>query len=387
MSDENLRNVKHFRKRGRIPACVWLLGCVKHVYKGMHYEKVFNRDGPIASTKNINDVAIMRSAQPRISSSQTSADVKLISMLSKTSLETDEDGNSICIIFDARPFLSSVGNFARGGGFENSMIYRDMRLINLDIQNIHSVREAWVQLNGLFSICQSKNMNYIMTQNKVESQIRNDKQSTSWLDHVSQILCGAKSIANAVLNGCSVLIHCSDGWDRTAQLSALSQLLLDPYFRTLRGFQILIEKEWCSFGHQFGLRTGQVHAYAKTNEDYLDKDRSPIFVQWLDSVWQCVHQMPNAFEFNSKMLEVLFFHVYSCKYGTFLFNSEKERRDNSVSINTHSIWSDINAPKVRNVFVNTTYEECPGPISDDLIDEKQILGLWPAYIDVRCKFT
>ena len=110
-------------------------------------------------------------------------------------------------------------------------------------------------------------------------------------------------------------------------------------------------------------------------------------MQWLDSVWQCVHQMPNAFEFNPKMLEVLFFHVYSCKYGTFLFNSEKERRDNSVSINTHSIWSDINAPEVRNVFVNTAFEECPGPISDDLIDEKQILGLWPAYIDVRCKFT
>ena len=30
-----------------------------------------------------------------------------------------------------------------------------------------------------------------------------------------------------------VLVHCSDGWDRTPQLTALSQLLLDPYYRTI----------------------------------------------------------------------------------------------------------------------------------------------------------
>jgi protein-tyrosine phosphatase len=29
----------------------------------------------------------------------------------------------------------------------------------------------------------------------------------------------------------SVVVHCSDGWDRTAQLTALSMLLLDPYYR------------------------------------------------------------------------------------------------------------------------------------------------------------
>lgn len=51
----------------------------------------------------------------------------------------------------------------------------------------------------------------------------------------------------------SVVVHCSDGWDRTAQLTSLSLLMLDGYYRTIRGFEVLVEKEWLSFGHRFQL--------------------------------------------------------------------------------------------------------------------------------------
>jgi protein tyrosine/serine phosphatase len=39
----------------------------------------------------------------------------------------------------------------------------------------------------------------------------------------------------------AALIHCSDGWDRTAQLSALAQIILDPFYRTIKGFQVIID--------------------------------------------------------------------------------------------------------------------------------------------------
>lgn len=51
----------------------------------------------------------------------------------------------------------------------------------------------------------------------------------------------------------SVVVHCSDGWDRTGQLTSLAMLMLDGYYRTIRGFEVLLEKEWLSFGHRFQL--------------------------------------------------------------------------------------------------------------------------------------
>ena len=36
----------------------------------------------------------------------------------------------------------------------------------------------------------------------------------------------------------SVVVHCSDGWDRTSQLTSLAMLLLDSHYRTLSGFMV-----------------------------------------------------------------------------------------------------------------------------------------------------
>lgn len=69
-------------------------------------------------------------------------------------------------------------------------------------------------------------------------------EGSGWLRHVKCILETAQFIAKTVTEGISVVVHCSDGWDRTAQTCGLASLLLDPYYRTVEGFQVLIEKEW-----------------------------------------------------------------------------------------------------------------------------------------------
>lgn len=68
---------------------------------------------------------------------------------------------------------------------------------------------------------------------------------TRWLKHILRILSGASRVAEILHEqNASVLVHCSDGWDRTPALVATAQLILDPYYRTIRGFAVLVEKEW-----------------------------------------------------------------------------------------------------------------------------------------------
>lgn len=61
------------------------------------------------------------------------------------------------------------------------------------------------------------------------------------------------------------------------------------------------------------------------DDHHSDADRSPVFLQFVDCVWQITQQFPNAFEFNEHFLITILDHLYSCRFGTFLFNTERER--------------------------------------------------------------
>lgn len=41
-------------------------------------------------------------------------------------------------------------------------------------------------------------------------------------------------------------------------VASLLQVLLDPYWRSLRGFQTLVQKEWVALGHPFCTRLAHV---------------------------------------------------------------------------------------------------------------------------------
>ncbi|GBP77936.1 Myotubularin-related protein 2 [Eumeta japonica] len=239
-------------------------------------------------------------------------------------------------IMDARPSANAIANKAKGGGYESEDAYQNAELVFLDIHNIHVMRES---LRKLKELCFPQ-----IDQTRWFSGI----EASCWLKHIKCILAGAVRIVDKVENHkTSVLVHCSDGWDRTAQLTALAMLMLDPYYRTLRGFEVLIEKEWLSFGHKFQLRIGH------GDERHSDADRSPVFLQWVDCVWQLQQQFPTAFEFNERLLITIIDHLYSCRFGTFLFNTERERVKEEVKTKTMSLWSYINTN--QELYLNPLY--------------------------------
>mmetsp|Transcript_30160 Transcript_30160/g.46074 ORF Transcript_30160/g.46074 Transcript_30160/m.46074 type:complete len:105 (-) Transcript_30160:4-318(-) len=100
---------------------------------------------------------------------------------------------------------------------------------------------------------------------------------------LSTILKSVNKILDSILKDeKNVLVHCSDGWDRTAQLCALPELLLDPYYRTIEGFLVLTNKDWLDFGHQFHTRFGQL------DKNWKNDKQSPVFIQYLDCVRQLI---------------------------------------------------------------------------------------------------
>uniref|UniRef100_A0A1A9WVN6 Myotubularin phosphatase domain-containing protein n=1 Tax=Glossina brevipalpis TaxID=37001 RepID=A0A1A9WVN6_9MUSC len=112
-----------------------------------------------------------------------------------------------------------------------------------------------------------------------------------WLKHIKCIVAGAVRIVDKVeVMSTSVVVHCSDGCDRTGQLTASAMLLLDPYYHTFRGFQVLIEKEWLSFGHKFQLRINNEdnrHSDALGTMNY--EGRNLLHKRWKYAVRKCLN--------------------------------------------------------------------------------------------------
>lgn len=345
-------------------------------------------------------------------------------------------------IVDARPQVNAYANQATGKGSENMEFYRDATKEFLGIANIHVMRDS---LNKVIEAFQHSDYTSLPPNQELLTKSR-------WLEYISLVLRGADLVARQVgVNHSHVLIHCSDGWDRTSQISALSQICLDPYYRTLQGFIVLVEKDWLSFGHMFRHRSGYLGSekwfeieneriaanrktenqaasgsnggtskafenalftargfFSKKNDsmeslnvdaDTIDADgspapprggraakhdkyatkpseTSPIFHQFLDATYQLLCQHPDRFEFNERFLRRLLYQLYSCQYGTFLFDSERERAESKAVEKTRSVWDYFLSR--REQFINDKYD----PTVDDKIPGKERL-LFPDVKKVR----
>jgi len=355
------------------------------------------------------------------------------------------------MIVDARPSINALANHATGMGSEDMSNYKFATKVYLGIDNIHVMRDS---LAKVVDALKDSDLTPLGPNREL-------LQKSDWLKHIANVLDGTGLIARQVaLQHSHVLIHCSDGWDRTSQLSSLSQLCLDPYYRTMEGFIVLVEKDWLSFGHMFKHRSGFLSSekwfhienerVSRSTDDTEGKDQagamsgaqkafenaflsakgffsnakhndsresinvesdadaagnydsesqagrrivsrsakekeklatkvketSPIFHQFLDATYQLMYQHPTRFEFTERFLRRLLYHLYSCQYGTFLGDSERERKEARLSERTKSVWDYFLAR--RKEFLNPKYD----PVVDDNVRGKERL-IFPRSGEVR----
>lgn len=275
--------------------------------------------------------ALCRCSQPLVGlRSRSLEDEQMIQAI----IDANPNNNFIYLI-DTRPKINAMANKAAGKGYESTGNYTNVVYQFYNIENIHVMRGSLQKM--IEASCSPQ---------QSVSGLLQGLESSGWLKHIHLILEASMFTVKAMQDeGVSVLVHCSDGWDRTAQTCALTSLLLDQYYRSLHGFMILIEKEWLAFGHKFSTRSGHLAGDAR--------DTSPIFTQFLECVWQVMVQFPTAFQFNEHFLLTLHDHLHSCQFGTFLGNCEKERMDNRFSEETYSFWGYVWAH--LDDFINPLY--------------------------------
>jgi hypothetical protein len=422
ISDNVVNHAGKFRSKQRIPAVVYR-------HRG-----------------NSNHNVIARCAQPLVGiniQNRSLQDEKLISEIFKSqerertstlaSKDELQDQPQRNLIVDLRPISNAMAQHALGAGTENIDKYREslaktevdsktsfrpLDKIFGNIDNIHAIRDSLTKLTNILRDLDKRSTAPSTSDFSRAAHLQQQLTKTLWLNRIAIILQSVDRITKSIhLNNTNVIIHCSDGWDRTSQVSALLQLCLDPYFRTLSGFMILIEKEWVSFGYKFKTRADHgrcIGAIIPANDEkayngnvpgesgpgtqarvasFFQKaahhiktsaaaaaaaasspsnstadlnqlpepmvntysgssERSPVFHQFLDCVYQIYRQCPTAFEFNSRFLKRLFYHHYSCQYGTFLANTEQEYMKTKEL--TVSAWDYFRSRP--NEFVNRQYD-------------------------------
>ncbi|KAG9406972.1 hypothetical protein AC1031_001606 [Aphanomyces cochlioides] len=300
ISDADLKTISHFRARGRIPAITY-----RH------------RD---------NDTLLARCAQPLVGlrRRRCAHDEFYVKTL-------QQHARGGLYIIDCRHQTSAYGNIALGAGFEIAEYYNNVPLLFMNIENIHSMRDS---IRRLFELVKGE------VRGSEKSNWLSCLEGTRWLEHVRSILIASTICVDKMVDEhASLLVHCSDGWDRTAQITSLVKVCCDPYYRTVEGFAVLIQQEWISFGHRFESRCGMKSSQSSKKGYWDDEQTSPVFVQFIDAIWQMTQQAPCSFEFNERYLVALLDEVYSRRSGTFLFDCEEQRLKARVHTRCPSAWN------------------------------------------------
>ncbi|XP_047135249.1 myotubularin-related protein 13 isoform X1 [Hydra vulgaris] len=181
-------------------------------------------------------------------------------------------------------------------------------VVNVDIHDVGQVKTSFAKL---LKVCCPSN-------SSIEKTFFSALEESKWMSQISSLLQLACSILTLIdVQGSSCLITLGDGSEVTAQLVSLVQILSDPFYRTIKGFKVLIEKDWLAFGYRFSHRGNHTFPAQPTV--------APFFLQFLDCVHQVVIQFPHAFEFNIYFLKFLAYHHTSMRFNTFFLDSEHER--------------------------------------------------------------
>jgi len=217
---------------------------------------------------------------------------------------------------------------------EESSFFRALSLINTEEQ-----KEAKVEVIDLTKMCPSihelqqsflkiKELCVMETSKEfwsIDSTWLTSLEASKWLHYIRLSLAAAVDVVKSIaVDQCPAIIKETGGRDFVLVVGSLAQLMLDSYYRTIRGFQTLLQKMWVVGGHQFLQRCYHIRCPVEEGEKE-NNGESPVFLHFIDCVYQLTQQFPSEFEFSETYLHALLDSLHACMFDTFLFDCEKQR--------------------------------------------------------------
>ncbi|XP_025077357.1 myotubularin-related protein 10-B-like isoform X3 [Pomacea canaliculata] len=192
---------------------------------------------------------------------------------------------------------------------------RDLKIVDLTetCPSVADIRTSSIKLRAL---CMTDTYSEFFRQ---DATWLSQLDGSQWLINVGRCLKTAAEVADLLISKVSVALKEERAVDLSCVVSCLAQLIIDPYFRTQEGFSFLVQREWTVMGHPFQRRN---HLIQGTPEN----DKGPVFLLFLDSVWQLLQQFPSRFAFSETFLTTLWDTAHLGIFDTFLFDSAWERR-------------------------------------------------------------
>ncbi|XP_017086942.2 myotubularin-related protein 10-B [Drosophila bipectinata] len=194
-------------------------------------------------------------------------------------------------------------------------------------------------------------------------------EKTNWLFYVSLCLRSASEAAVFLRNGVTCVLQESNGRDLCCVISSLTQLLLDPHFRSIDGFQSLVQKEWVALEHPFQRRLGHVYPAQSSgsSSELQESEQSPVFLLFLDCVWQLQQQFQDEFEFSQTYLTTLWDACFMPIFDTFQFDTQAQRTkahlDSQLVLRPVWDWGEQFSDKDKMFFTNPLYQRQRGDLS------------------------
>uniref|UniRef100_A0A5S6QA73 Tyrosine-protein kinase n=1 Tax=Trichuris muris TaxID=70415 RepID=A0A5S6QA73_TRIMR len=182
------------------------------------------------------------------------------------------------------------------------------------------VKEVAMAFEALRRLCSVETPNAFWM---LDAKWNTEVDSTGWLVLVQRCLQACLACVDHFESSkTSVVIRgAKPGWvDASCVISSLSQLCMDPFSRTIDGFDMLIRKDWFAFGHPFALT---LHCLAQGSR--REDEMAPFFLLFLDCVYQLLCQFPGEFEFTEYYLIALWDLALSGLTVAFSVNCLQER--------------------------------------------------------------